>query len=463
MLGRLGTPSVGGINLRIKLSMIFNKRLTPAQTLVTGFATVIAIGTILLALPISAVGERLDLVSAFFTATSAVCVTGLVVVDTGSKLTGFGQLVVISLIQIGGLGIATISTLGAIILGRRIALRRRLLMQEALNQVTLAGMVRLTRYIAGVTLLFELTGAAILAVHWRSLVGGWRAIWLGLFHSISAFNNAGFDLFGDFRSLTPFVGDVVVNAVISGLLIVGGLGFIVIAELTSGERHRLSLHTRLVLATTAVLILAGFLGVLSLEWSNPNTLGSLPIPARLLAAFFQSVTARTAGFATVSIGDLHQATLLIVTILMFIGASPGGTGGGVKTTTFATLAAYVSAIVRKKNDPVVFNRRISIESARKALAVMSLALLSVITVAMLLTITEGERFTFLQMMFETVSAFGTVGLSTGITPLLSDVGRILIALMMFIGRVGPFTLTAALTTMDRNHAVRYAEEKVIIG
>lgn len=424
---------------------------------------VIAIGTVLLTLPVSAVGERLDLVSAFFTATSAVCVTGLVVIDTGTRLTGFGQLVVISLIQIGGLGIATMSTLAAIILGRRIALRRRLIMQEALNQVTMAGLVRLTRYIASVTLLFELAGAAILATHWRSLVGGGRAIWLGLFHSISAFNNAGFDLFGEFRSLTPFVGDFVVNAVISCLIIAGGLGFIVIAELTSGERRRLSLHTRLVLATTAGLILAGFLGILCLEWNNPNTLGSLPVPTRFLAAYFQSVTARTAGFASIPFNGLHQATLLLVAILMFIGASPGGTGGGIKTTTFATLVAYVSAIVRKKNDPVVFHRRISIESARKALAVISLALLSVIAVVMLLTVIEGERFTFLQIMFETVSAFGTVGLSTGITPLLSNAGRVLIAIMMFIGRVGPFTLTVAITTTDQGNAVRYAEEKVIIG
>lgn len=438
-------------------------KLNSAQFLVLGYLAAIVTGGILLALPIAVHGEPLDFISALFTSTSAVCVTGLTVIDIGTKLTTFGQVVVLALVQIGGLGVATMSTLMFLMLGKRVPLRGRLLIARSFNQDSIEGMVRLIKYIAVVTVVTELVGTAILTAHWWQMAGGPRAIWLGLFHAISAFNNAGLDIFGHFQSFTPFVGDIVVNMVIIGLLIVGGLGFIVIAELNSRHEHQLSLHTRMVLFSTGILLAVGFLGFLLLEWSNTGSLGDQPVPVRLLAALFQSVTPRTAGFNTIALGNLQPATLLLTIILMFIGASPGGTGGGVKTTTVTTLIAYIVAIIRGKEEPEFFKRRISLESARKALVVVSLSIICIIGAVLTLTITEGDRFTFIQILFETTSAFGTVGLTLGVTPLLSAAGRLLIAFIMFIGRIGPLTAAIALTPSDPRHPVRYAEEKVIVG
>jgi len=441
---------------------IVKKPLTPPRILVAGFLVAIVIGTILLALPIASVGTPLDPVSALFTATSAICITGLTVVDTGTELSLFGQVVVLVLVQVGGLGIATVSTLVALLLGRSIGLRNRLLIRETFHNITMAGLVRLTRYIIGVTLVCELCGAAVLAVRWWSALGP-KALWWGLFHAVSAFNNAGFTLTGGYRSLAPFAGDVVVNLVVAFLFIAGGLGFFVLAELTDRKRLHLSLHSRIVIYISALLTLVGFIFILALEWSNPATLGALPPAGRPLAALFQSLSPRTAGFNTVSVSGMHQATLVLLMFYMFVGASPGGTGGGIKTTTLASVGAYVVAIIKNKDDPEIFRRRITSGAVRKALAVAALSAFCLVIFVMLLTVIDGERFAFHEILFETVSAFGTAGLSMGITSSLSDAGRLLLAVVIFIGRIGPLTLAAALTEPDPRHAVRYVSEPVIIG
>lgn len=438
---------------------------TPARVLVFGFALVILLGAFLLTLPIATVdGQGLRFLNAYFTSTSAVCVTGLVVVDTGTTFTVFGQVVILTLIQIGGLGFMTFATLFAIILGRRVTLRERLLLQEALNQVSLEGVVRLAKYVIQVTLFIEAIGAVILAIRWSFDMSWGKALYFGIFHAVSAFNNAGFDLFGGFNSLTRYVGDPVVNLTIMLLIIIGGLGFTVLSDLYSHKGKKMMLHTKMVLSVTGVLILAGALLVFVLEFTNPKTLGSLDPMAKILASFFQSVTPRTAGYNTLNIGDLRSTTLLIMIVLMFIGASPGSTGGGIKTTTFASVALYVRCVFKGENSVTFKERSIPKDVIQKAVAVIFLAMILVLTVTGILTITE--KTDFLTLLFEVTSAFGTVGLTMGLTPQLSAIGKIAIIFTMFSGRVGPLTLVFALSQrrngLQQNH-IKYPDEKIIIG
>lgn len=440
-------------------------RLTPPQFLVLGFAALIAMGSLLLSLPISsATGVPVPFIDAFFTSTSAVCVTGLVVVDTGTRYSPFGQSVILILIQMGGLGITMVTTLGALLLGKRITLRDRILIQESLNQFTLEGLVRLSRYILFVTALAESVGALLLFLRWIPDLGWGRALYFGIFHSVSAFNNAGFDLFGEYKSLVPYNQDVIVNAVIMSLIVLGGIGFTVIADLyNSRQAIRWSLHTKMALTVTGILILGGSLLIYLFEYDNPETLGELSPVGKVLAALFQSVTARTAGYNTVPIGGLHFSSLFLLILLMFIGASPASTGGGIKTTTFGVLVSRVYALVRGRQETVVYHRRLAPVSQDKAFVTIVLSGLLVVLSTMVLTLTESGA-SFLQLLFEAVSAFGTVGLSTGITPNLSAVGRILIALTMFTGRVGPFTVASAFAYRDiAPTAIRHPEERVIIG
>ncbi len=437
--------------------------LTPAQTLVLGFLVAIAVGTVLLTLPAaSADGESMGLVNALFEATSAVCVTGLVVVDTGSELSLFGQLVIMALIQIGGLGIMTMSTLVALILGKRIGLKERILIQRSMGYVNLAGLVRLTRYVLFIAAVIQGTGALLLTLWWARQYPLGQAAYLGIFHSISAFNNAGFDLFG--VSLEGYVTDPYVNIVMGALIVIGGVGFTVIVDVLSarGTRKKLSLHTRIVLRTTAVLLLVGFLGFLILEFSNPATLGQLPLGGKVLAAAFQSITPRTAGFNTVPIDQVGGATALFLMLLMFVGGSPGATAGGIKTTTLVAVLSAVWATVSGKGEVVIFERRLSRDTVDRALAIFFMALSVVTVTAVLLLVTETEPF--LDIVFEAMSAFGTVGLSRGITSELSTAGRLIVTVTMFIGRVGPLTLAVALAQRQRSRAeVSYPEEKIMIG
>ncbi|MCL4439716.1 MAG: TrkH family potassium uptake protein [Firmicutes bacterium] len=438
-------------------------KLTPAQILVLGFAAVILMGGLLLTLPIASTsGQATSFVDALFTSTSAVCVTGLVVVDTGTHWTVFGQVVIMLLIQVGGLGFMTVGTLFAMLLGKRINLKSRILIQEALNNLRIEGIVRLVRYVLMVTFTVEGTAALILAVRWSFDMPWKKALYFGIFHAVSGFNNAGFDLFGDFRSITGYVDDITVNLVIAGLIIIGGIGFVVIADTIQHRNWRnFSLHTKMVLTTTAFMIIGGTAAIFALEYTNPQTMAPLTMKGKVLSAYFQSVTPRTAGFNTLSISGLRSATQFLIVILMFIGASPGSTGGGIKTATFMTLVIAFWAVVRGHEDVQVFKRRIPKEIVDRSLIIFMAALGLVSAVTMFLAITE--KADFLTILFETTSAFGTVGLSMGLTPSLTVIGRLLITLTMFAGRVGPLTIAFAVAQRHHKDSFKSAQEKIMVG
>lgn len=437
-------------------------KLTPYQILVLGFAGLILIGAFLLMLPAaSATGKGLTFIDALFTATSAVCVTGLVVVDTGTYFSLFGQLVIIFLIQAGGLGIMTMATLMAFIMRRRIQLRERLIMQEALNQLTVSGIVRMTRNIIICTFLIEFIGGTILAIRW---FGEWgvKGIYYGYWHAISSFCNAGFDLFGGFRSLTMYVEDITVNLVVSSLIILGGIGFTVIFDVWNNRGwSRLSLHSKLVISVTGILIALGTGVIFLLEMNNPDTLGELSLQGKVLGSYFQAVTPRTAGYNTVDIGSLYDATLLFMVIIMFVGASPASTGGGVKTSTIGVMMAAIWALISGKEDAEIFKRRIPQNIIYKAFALFFIAATLVVFVTMMMSITE--QVPFLKLLFEVVSAFGTVGLTTGITPMMSVHGKAWLIFTMFAGRVGPVTIALALALHSKRRMFQYPDGKVIIG
>ncbi|HWR08013.1 TrkH family potassium uptake protein [Sporomusa sp.] len=441
-------------------------KLTPYQILVMGFAGLIVGGTVLLMTPLASVtGQRLSFIDALFTATSAVCVTGLIVVDTGTYFSLFGQLVIISLIQAGGLGIMAMSTLMAILIGKRINFRQRLVMQEALNQLSVSGVVRLTQYIIKVTLLIEFIGGTILAFWFYQDLGA-KGIYWGYWHAVSSFCNAGFDLFGsingEFSSATGYVEDIVVNIVISLLIILGGIGFTVIADVWTNRRFCIfSLHTKVVLVTTLFLTIFGAVVIFLLEYDNPGTLANLSWQGKLLASYFHSVTPRSAGWNTVDMSKLTDATLFFLVLLMFIGASPASTGGGIKTTTAGVMAAAIWALIRGRNDAELFERRIPHSIIYKAFSVLLISALLVVFVTMMLSITENQPF--LKLLFEVTSAFGTVGLTTGITPDLTTSGKLWLILTMFAGRVGPVTLALALALKNRKGKLQYPEGKIIIG
>ncbi|MDK2822204.1 MAG: trk/ktr system potassium uptake protein [Clostridia bacterium] len=449
-----------------KNSSAKNKRFntfTPARVLVLGFAGIILIGAILLTLPQATIdGKGLSFLDALFTATSAVCVTGLVVVDTGTTFSVFGQIVIMLLIQIGGLGFMTFATLFAIILGRKITLKERLLLQEALNQVSIEGIVRLTKYIIQLSFTIEALGAFILALNWSVDLGWKKAIYFGIFHAVSAFNNAGFDLFGNFSSLTAYTGDIITNITVMFLIISGGIGFVVLSDLYVNRGRKLSFHSKVVLVVSALLIIVGTIGIFLLEMGNVNTLGNLDPLSKFLAALFQSVTPRTAGFNTINISDMRVTSQLFIIILMFIGASPGSTGGGIKTTTFLSIVLSVISTFKGKAHITLRERTLPQDVIQKAIAISFLALLLVLLTTSILTISENADF--MTLLFEAVSAFGTVGLSMGITSQLSLIGKIAIILTMFSGRVGPLTLAFALgQNKNKKLQIKYPDERIIIG
>lgn len=441
------------------------KGLNPAQVLVLGFAAVIFVGGLLLNLPISSIdGQSVGFVNAIFTATSAVCVTGLAVVDTGTHWTLFGKIVIMLLIQIGGLGFMTMATTVSFIMGRKISLKSRLVMQEAFNQSTVSGIVRLTQYVLLVTLTIEGIAALVLMTRFIPLYGWANGIFYGIFHSVSAFCNAGFDLIGGYRNLMPFVTDPIINFTIMALIISGGLGFGVITEVMAVRKfNKLSLHAKVVLSMTAALIIGGFILILLFEYNNPDTLGPLSWPQKMLAALFQSVTPRTAGFNTIDMAKYSISAQLITIILMFIGGSPGSTAGGIKTTTFGLIIAHVVSVIIGKEDTEVFKKRVSTEAINKALALFSVAMFIVLSVTMILSITETGH-SFMDLIFETTSAFATVGLSLSVTPTLSIPGKLIIAFTMFAGRLGPMTLIMALATRQaKKSKYRYPEGKILVG
>lgn len=450
------------------ISRFRRAKLSPSQVLVTGFAAVIIIGAILLSLPAASTGgNSIRFIDAIFTATSATCVTGLVVLDTATSFSLFGQIVILTLIQVGGLGFMALATMIALFLGRKLTLRGRILLQESLNQFSIAGLVRLTRYLLLTTVVVEGAGAVILSLRFSRIMPASRAAYYGIFHSISAFCNAGFDLFGSvtgpFSSLTYWEADPVVVFTIGSLIIIGGLGFPVIVELLGHrKRNRLSLHTKLVLEATFWLLLAGIIATFGLEFTNPGTLGDLTPAGKVMGALFQGITPRTAGFNTLDISKMRSATLFIFIVLMFIGASPSSTGGGIKTTTMGVITAALVSTIRGSNEVEIYDRRIDKDLVFRAVTIAALALTLVTVVTVALSVSE--EASFIQVMFETVSAFGTVGLTTGITTSLTDFGRVLIMITMFSGRLGPLTVMFALAQRQKPIAnVILPEEKVLIG
>lgn len=446
-------------------------RFTPAQVLVLGFAALIFLGAVLLWLPVSQEpGKSLSFIDALFTATSAVCVTGLVVVDTATQFSTFGEIVVISLIQMGGLGIMTMSALMMLLMGKRVSLRDRLLMQEALGSFSIAGVVRLTRNIVFTTLVIEAIGGLLLSILFAGEQPWGQAVYWGFFHAVSAFNNAGFDLTS--ASLRPFAASPLILVIISLLILLGGLGFFVVEDIWRNRKwEKLSLHTRLVLKITPWLIVIPTILFLVLEGNNPATFGPMSWVDKVANAYFAAVTPRTAGFESVITGSLLDVSLLLTIILMFIGAAPGGTGGGIKTTTFSMIALTIRAQATGKDEIQLWGRRLPKDLVDKAMTITAIAAILVVSITGLLLVTEVKALEdptspidFVKVLFEVVSAFGTVGLTAGLTPELSVAGRILITLTMFVGRVGPLTMAVALAQRKLSRSpIHYPEERVMIG
>lgn len=437
--------------------------LNPPRVLAMGFGGLILIGAILLNLPVaSKTGESIGFLNALFTSASAVCVTGLVVVNTAEFWSLFGQVVIIILIQMGGLGFMTMATLVALILGKKITLKERLIIKEQLNQETMSGLVKLTKYVILATFLIEGIGAILLSTRFIPVYGLDKGIWFSIFHSISAFCNAGFDIIGN--SMVPFVGDIVVILTISFLIIIGGLGFSVYIDISKNKKlGRLSLHSKLVLAITLILIVAGTILIYLIEWDNPATLQPLGVKDRVLASFFQSVVTRTAGFNSVDISKLEDTSVFIMIILMFIGGSPGSTAGGIKTTTFGAIILTTLTVIKGNKDVVAYKKRIPQEIIYRSLAIASVGVFLVTVVSLILTLSEDA--TFLDLLFETTSAFGTVGLTRGVTPNLSNFGKVLIILTMYSGRVGPLTMAFAFAKRQKNNSssYRYSEGNILVG
>jgi len=391
-------------------------------------------------------------------------VTGLVVVNTGRDFNPLGQAIIVLLIQMGGLGILTVGMLLALATGRRLGFRERMNLQTQLSALEVGGVVRLVRRVVVVILGVELLGAALLYPRMMAAEGAGAGAWHAVFHSVSAFNNAGFALYAD--SLTRYVDDPLVNLVILSLVVVGGLGFVVVVNLIAqrwqARRAPLSLHTKIALSATVVLIGVATLLLLALEWRNPSTLGTLPWPTRLMAVVFQAITPRTAGFNTVDYASMHQATLLFTMLLMFIGGNPGSTAGGIKTVTFLVLVGSAWTMSRGRGELQLFNRRVPAETAVRAGVITLMSFMLVSGGLILLSLTDA-RHGLLPLAFETFSAFGTVGLSTGITADLSPGGKLIIVGLMFAGRLGPLTLGLALLEARPERRIEYPAEDVVVG
>lgn len=455
-------------NILSNFSKVFHK-LNSGQIMVLGFASIIFIGAFLLNLPISSrSGESIGFLNALFTATSAVCVTGLVVVDTATYWNSFGQFIIITLIQIGGLGFMAITTMFAIIIRKRINLKERLLIQESFNQGDLSGLVKLTRYILITTFTIEGIGALLLSTVFIPQFGILKGIWYSIFHSISAFCNAGFDLMGtisgEFSSITYYSENIIFISTISILIILGGLGFPVILDVIKYRKFsKLNIHSKVVIISNISLIFIGMVFILFLEYSNPNTLGVLNTKGTFLGSIFQSITTRTAGFNSIDLTLMRESTLFLMIMLMFVGASPASTGGGIKTTTIATLILSVRALILEKEDVEIYNKRLASGVIRKSLGIFMIGVCVVVLGTFIISITE-PQFTLLESGFEVVSAFATVGLSIGGSPTLSIPGKIFIILFMFMGRVGSLTIFMALMSrVKKKSLIRYPEGRIIVG
>jgi trk system potassium uptake protein TrkH len=440
--------------------------LTPPRILAIGFLSVILIGSFLLMLPISNT-KGCSFIDALFTSTSAVCVTGLIVKDIPNDFTLFGHMVILVLIQIGGLGYMTSATIIFLIAGKKIGITERFTIKEGLNLETIEGIIRFTQRVVLFIAIFEIAGILILTLRFLKDYSFTDAFFYALFHAVSAFNNAGFSLFSD--NLIRYRGDITVNLTITTLIIIGGIGFVVITDLykfLKREVNRLTQHTKIVLLSTLILIVGGAILIFLIEYTNPKTFGIMSLKEKILISYFSSVTARTAGFNTIDYSLLKTETLFLTITLMFIGASPGGTGGGVKTSTVTIVFASIYSTIRGKKDTVLFNRRVSSETVAKAFLLTTLAVIFCTVMNHFIITTQDTQY--LPSVFEVTSAFGTVGLSVGdggvrsFAALFTPVGKFIIILTMFVGRLGPLTLAVAMTRQVRER-FRYPEGRVIIG
>ncbi|EKQ66774.1 potassium uptake protein, TrkH family [Leptolyngbyaceae cyanobacterium JSC-12] len=448
--------------------------MTVSRTICLGFLAVIAAGTLLLSMPFSTATGTFswdNIIVGLFTATSAVCVTGHIVVDTATYFSTWGHIFIIALIQIGGLGYMTANTFLLLLLGRKMGLRQKVAMQQALDRSELNGVSMLMRSIIATTLIFEITGALLLLIAFMPKHGLDSSLWLAVFHSVSAWNNAGFSLFSD--NLMSYRASPLVNLIIPGLVIFGGIGYEVIFEMYLWLNERilrkprqiiLSLNFKVAVSTTLILLTVGTIAFLFVEARNSATLATLSLPERLMAAWFQSVTCRTAGFNTIDVGKMSAAGLFISIGLMFIGGSPGGTAGGIKTTTLRILTSCTKAILRGREEVHLYERQIPLPLILKAVGVVVGSLATAILGTILISLSDPE-FDFIQILFETVSAFGTVGLSTGITlnADFSVFAKLVLVAMMYVGRVGVLLLMAAVIGDPKPSFVRYPEENLLVG
>jgi trk system potassium uptake protein TrkH len=447
------------------------QKMPPAAIVVFSYLAAALTGTILLTLPAASTGEPLSLVDGLFTATSGICVTGLIVVDTSTQFTIFGKTVLLILIQMGGLGVMTFSVFLFLFLGRGMGLKGRWIISESFTATPIREIRSLLKAIFLFTFVMEALGTVFLYMFWRHEMASPKALFTGLFHSVSAFCNAGFSFFD--TSFIAYRGSALLNGTVLTLIVVGGIGFPVMYELLQRVRYRerfhrrpFSLHMRMVLWTTLILIVSGAFLVFALERSH--ALGSLPWYEKVLTSLFQSITARTAGFNTLDIPKLGGATLFILVMLMFVGASPGSTGGGIKTTSLAVMAAILGNKIRGKDSVSIFRRTIPEETVSRALSIFILAVVTITAGLIVLLITQmGATYSskefFLAYLFEAVSAFGTVGLSMGVTPTLTSAGKVVIIVLMLLGRVGLLTVAYVVTRRERVTLFRFAEEKVMIG
>ena len=442
--------------------MIRKLKKNPPLIVCLSFFALILFGAILLDLPIaSANGERIGFLNAFFTSTSASCVTGLIVANTATQWTAFGKVIIIILIQIGGLGTMVFLSLIAMALNKRIGISERRIIKEQTNADTSKGIIRLVIYIIKFSLAVELIGAILLATKFIPDFGLERGILFSLFHSISAFCNAGFDIIGN--SLTNYVNDFTVNMTVSLLIIFGGLGFTVFIDIYRKRRFKnLSLHSKVVISFTAILLLVGTLAFFLIE-HNSAAMEGLSLKGKVLSSFFMSVTARTAGFNTIDIGKMQEGSVIVTIMLMFIGASPASTGGGIKTTTFGVLLSSTISVLRGNKEIEIFHKKIPYDTLIKSLCIFTLGSFLVIFSSLWITIIEQGKFLYLDILYEIVSAFGTVGITRGITADLSSLSKIILIVLMYLGRVGAATLGVGILDTHRKKHTRYSEGKIIVG
>lgn len=455
------------------------KSFSPTRRIAFSFFMVILIGSILLCFSFSNNGTVIPYLDHLFIATSATCVTGLVPIVVSEQYSLIGQLIILALIQIGGLGFLTLLNMMLIAFKKKLSYTNKLIMQEALNQSSMRAIAIYIKRVIKYTAVIELTGALLLSFVFIPQFGFAKGIYYSIFHAISAFCNAGFDILGS-QSLIGYQGNVLVNLVIAGLIISGGLGFIVWVDLrTSWHKYKenfkvfqlkryisaLSVHTKIVLIMTTFLIVSGMMIILALEFDNPATLGPLDWPQKVLASFFQSTTLRTAGFATVDMASLHVSTKLLMSMFMFIGGSPAGTAGGIKTVTVAIMLLYIFALIKGSDTVKVMKRSIADQVVKRSLTIAMVSFFITISGLFVLSITE-EALPFIDLTFEAFSAFATVGLSASITPLLTSVGKVIIIILMYIGRIGPITMVlmfAKRYSQMKGKDISYPQSDVLIG